>query len=123
MDDSKLRTAPDREVKQTQRRAKLMGEAMAGALLNRVEPNTDVIRVTHNEYMRMREDPEFVSFATYVNNLVYYSDGRVRPKPVRPLLKNEMGTYRGKIVVMSVDSPEGGGGIIAQVTSNIGEKA
>lgn len=84
-----------------------MGAHFASLLATRVEGSgPNVMTVTFDEFMRMRDDPEYSGLMSYARNLVEYADGRPRPHPVRPLLKNEVGVYRGRIVVMKGDNPD-----------------
>lgn len=91
-----------RAAKQIVRRQAAVTQMVEDALVNRVEnahgPN--VMHVDWEQYMKMREDSEFQSFAKYSFHLLNYTDGRPRPQPVRPFLKNEVGIYREKIVCL-----------------------
>lgn len=69
-----------------------------------------VMKVSFAEWQVMKEDPEFQRFETYVNSLLFYVDEFGRPtkprkKPVRPLVVNEVGMYRGKAVFVKDAGP------------------
>jgi hypothetical protein len=100
----------EREQKQTLRRAE--GLRQLAQNLTRVQaPAGDcILSVTWKEHLVLRQDPEFVPFSKYASNLLYYADGALRPRPVRPLIQNEVGTYRGKIVALKDMGPDDIGG-------------
>lgn len=87
-----------------------------------INPSGDrVMKVSWAEYLRMRDDKEFTPFSKYASNLLLYADGTPRPKPVRPLLQNEVGTYRDKIVVLKDAGPDDiGEGKYFQVPTKVG---
>lgn len=98
-----------REMKQQVKRTTVLSEAVQNALINRasVGGGDSVMRVTFDEWQRMQGDPEVETFAQYAHKLTHYSDGRERAQPLRPLLQNELGMYRGKIVVATNNPGDG----------------
>ena len=51
-------------------------------------------------------NPQFQPFSLYGPNLACYDNGIPRPKPLRPILENEVGMYKGKIVVLTDSGPD-----------------
>lgn len=101
--------------RQQGRRAGVLSDMVQNALIDRVKDPTgpDVMKVTWKEFERMRHDPNFKSFAQYMNTLMYYTDrhgfvdfDKPRARPVRPLLQNEVGMYYHKIVVLADAGPD-----------------
>lgn len=102
-------------VKEAVRKVRLE-EHFTKLLLNRVEASGDrVMRVSFEEFLRMSKDPEFCPLSSYVRDLVEYTNGKLRPQPVRPLLANEVGVYRGKIVVVKGSNPDDNGNLLVQI--------
>ena len=93
--------------KQRARRAIKMPEMLQSLLSNRVDASGDkVLKVSFSEFTKMRVDPEFDSFVRYGRNLRYYANGQPRPMAIRPILTNEVGVYRGKIVCLKDAGPD-----------------
>jgi hypothetical protein len=97
------------------RRASKISDMVTDALVDRVQDASgpSVMRVTFKEFEAMIKDPEFQTFAKYGPNLIFYTlpNGqpdmeKPRPKPVRPLLANEVGTWRDKIVCLRDAGPD-----------------
>lgn len=123
--EQKFPAPTERDQKQKTRRVERLSEAVSSALVARVvDPSGDrVLKVSYKEFEKIRQDPEFQSFATYAQNLLYYDDGRPRPMPLRPLLQNEVGMYRGKIVFLKDAGPDDvGEGKYHSVGAAIGEE-
>jgi hypothetical protein len=117
-------TRSARNEKQAVRRVEKLSEVVQDALVHRVkDPGGDkVMRVTHDEFMRMKDDPEFQLFSQYMNLILCYGDGRPRDKPLRPFLEHELGMYRGKVVVLANNPGDGQlTGKIIQVTQQLGD--
>ena len=95
--------------RQSVRRIEKLSAVVQDALMNRVQdPGGDkVMRVTHDEFMKMSKDGEFKSFAQYAPLLLNYADGRPRAAPLRPFLKDEVGMYRDKVVVLANNPGDG----------------
>jgi hypothetical protein len=108
-----------RNNRQTVRRADALQQLAENTLQRVKEPNGDIIRrVTFDEYMKMRTDPQFQALGTYMNALLCYADGTPRERPIRPLIENEMGMYRGKIVVITNNPGDGKrDGVVIAMTS------
>jgi len=101
----------ERDIKQTVRRGAVLGDAIAKALTLRVDPGGGVKFISFKEWATMQKDPEWQSLQTYVKKLVEYDDGRLRPRPLRPVLSNEVGMYRGNVYCVRGDNPEDDGSI------------
>lgn len=71
-----------------------------------VEPNGDhVKKVSFEEWQRMKGDREFVPLERYVNDLFFKTDGSQRQRPLRQLVQNEVGMFRGKIIFLKDAGP------------------
>lgn len=92
-------------------RHQAVGKMVEDALVNRVQPPTgnQTMKVGWEEFKRIRQDSEFQPFSAYGQSLLFYTNGKPRPQPVRPLVQNEVGMYRGRFVVLD-QMPEGGRG-------------
>lgn len=112
-----------RDAKQTMRRQDALSNVIQEALVTRVaDPGgPSVYRATFDEFVRMKDDPEFVTLAQYARNLVLYADGTPRPTPIRPLLENEMGMWRGKVVVVTNNPGDSHVGTFQQVKEQLVE--
>jgi len=113
-------TDPDMlDVKQTLRRAKIASEHFADiertvSGQKRVEdPGGDqFMKVSWKEFLDIRQDERFIPMSKYIMNLMFYADGqKPRPKPLRPLIRNEVGMWtnaRGeqKIVFLKDAGPD-----------------
>jgi len=91
------------------KQTKKLGEAIAFSLNSARVPDptgSQFLKVSFKEYVAMREDPEFVPFAQYGQNLILYADGTPRPRPIRPIVQSEVGTYRGQIVYLKDAGPD-----------------
>lgn len=99
-DDDPMLVESEESARRKVQRISQLGTVVADALVNRVKaPQGDkVLHATWEEVQKMMGDPEFLPFAKYANNILYYTDGRPRATPLRPLLENEAGMYRGQIV-------------------------
>lgn len=96
--------------KSSLRRLEAMGAHFAALLSTRSEASgPQVMFVTFDEFERIQHDPDYSGLMSYARNLVEYADGTIRPHPVRPLLHNEVGVYKGRIVVMKGDNPDDDG--------------
>jgi hypothetical protein len=102
----------DRDAKQAMRRQSALSEMFVKALTERVEATGDrYMKVSWKEYLVIRQDPDFEPLSKYLRNLMFYGDGRPRPKPVRPLVVNEVGmfltgTFAGRIVFLKDAGPD-----------------
>lgn len=71
----------------------------------------DIMRVTWDDFSKMRTDSDFEQLGKYAQNLTSYldKDGVWQPRrvPLRPLLENEVGMYHGKIVVLANNPGDG----------------
>ena len=108
-DDEVLPPANDADARQAIRRQERLTQTFQQALTTRVsDPGGDrFMKVTWTELERLRTDPAYRSLATYMNHLLCYVDisgtpmlDKPRAKPIRPLVKDEMGMYKDKIVVL-----------------------
>lgn len=124
-----VRTEADE--KQGMRRIEKLSAVVEQSLTSRVDnPGGDMImRVTHDEFMKMKDDPKFKLFSQYMNLILNYADGRPRPHPIRPFMANELGMYtngRGEVKIVILTNNPGDGaiaGTIMQVPDNIGIRA
>lgn len=64
------------------------------------------MKVSFKEFESMRQDPEFVPFSKYGQNLIFYSDGTPRKSALRPIAQNEVGIWRGKLVHLKDAGPD-----------------
>jgi len=98
-----------RDQTQSVRRIEKLSTAVQDALVNRVQdPGGDrVMRVTFDEFMKMKDDQHFQSFAQYCTLILNYASGAPRPQPLRPFLENEVGMYNGKIVCLTNNPGDG----------------
>lgn len=97
------------EEKQSVRRVGKLSSMVEDALINRVkEPSGDgIMRVTHDEFMRMKDDPHFRLFSQYMNLILNYANGAPRERPIRPFLENEVGMYKDQIVCLNNNPGDG----------------
>jgi hypothetical protein len=58
---------------------------------------------------------DFTPFSVYCTNILYYADGRPRPKPLRPFVKNEVGMRKGKYIVIEDADLDGTPSTLVQV--------
>lgn len=101
------------DVKQELRRQQVLSDAFIRHLTERAEPgaSSDVLRITWEEYMKIRTDEEFESFAAYSTDLLFYPlrPGEIqrqpRPRALRPVLTNEVGIWKGRILVLQDRGP------------------
>ena len=71
------------------------------------DPSGDqFLKVSHKEWLKLREDKEYIPSSKYLNDLLFYTDGSPRATPVRQLVVREMGMYRGKIVYLKDAGPD-----------------
>jgi hypothetical protein len=112
-----------REARQGLRRVEMLDQLVQKVALERVQDpsgGSSVMKVTFAEFERIAKDPEFESLAKYMNKLLCYADGTPRAKPIRPLLENEMGMYRGRMVVLTGMPGDTTAGTYVQVTETLG---
>jgi hypothetical protein len=120
-----MKNDDERNARQTLRRADALSSVLGGLMAARVEPAGDVLLVTFDEFLNIYKDPKFLPLSQYMRDLVYYADGSLRPKPVRPLYNNEAGVYtdrtgRTRIVCFRGKDPgDTRTGPIIQVTENL----
>lgn len=95
-----------REAKRRIMRGDQLSEMVQDALINRVEQpvGVNLMTITFDEFVRIRKDPDFESFASYAPKILCYTDAQGRPgkeraRPLRAFVKNEVGMYKGRIVV------------------------
>lgn len=90
------------EIKRSMKKQTRLAQMVQDSLVNFVEAPTGVhlMKVGWEEHLRIRKDPDFEPFSKYSFNILNYTDGRPRERPLRPFVSNEIGMYRGKIVVL-----------------------
>lgn len=130
--------------RQNVRRGAMLKDMVTQTLTERVQEPTgfQVLSMSFKDWTKMHQEYQdaekvnrqkelpFVPCSVYMQNLLYRRDGTLRPKPIRPLLKGEVGQFlsgphEGKIIVVTENSPEDDGKLRFQVpetiTSNITE--
>jgi hypothetical protein len=92
-----------RDAKQALRHNEMFTEAVEKALVGRLTDHNvpNVTQISMSDWSEMRQDPNFEHLSKYAPKLLEYADGRLRETPVRPLLQNEVGMYKGRIVVVN----------------------
>ena len=78
----------------------------------------------HGEWLQaqkegLQHDSGYVPFSVYGVNLIFYSDGRPRPRPLRALLVNEVGMIGEKFLILKDKMPGDKGGLEIQVPVQI----
>lgn len=119
----RISTEAEAQAVRTVRSGDAYATMVQDALINRVKDahGPNIMRVTFDEFVVIRLDPEFESLAQYFPKLASYADGTPRERLVRDLLENEVGMYRGRVVVLSNNPGDAYVGNLVSVPEKIGE--
>lgn len=86
------------------KRAPALEKMVMDVLVHRVKDASGptILSIGWDEYEKgIRQDPAFEPLSKYLSNLICYADGTPRPRPLRALLENEVGIWRGRIVCLN----------------------
>lgn len=106
-----LRTSSPQNDRQRMRRAKLLEKMVEDSVLARPTDihGPDIRHINDDEFMRIKDDPEFMSLAKYAHKLTTPS-GRT----VRPILSGELGMIGTTIYVLEGGVKMSASGIIVK---------
>lgn len=120
-EDETIPNASERDARQAIRRQARLAEVVQASIADRVrEPQGgNFMKVSWDEFMRIKDDPEFQTLAQYQHKLYNYPDGRPRATPIRPLIEHELGMYRDKIVLLNSNPGDQFVGTLHQVAAQV----
>jgi hypothetical protein len=127
--------------RQNLRRGEMLKEMVNEALVNRIQEPTGykVMSMSFKDWTKMHTEYQeaekigrqgelpFAPASVYMQNLLYRRNGTLRERPIRPLLKGEVGQFLSgphadKIIVVTENSPEDDGKLRSQVPSTFMSK-
>lgn len=127
--------------RQNLRRGGMLKEMVNEALVNRIQEPTGykVMSMSFKDWTKMHTEYQeaekigrqgelpFAPASVYMQNLLYRRNGTLRERPIRPLLKGEVGQFLSgphadKIIVVMENSPEDDGKLRSQVPSTFMSK-